>query len=408
MTNLNIKIKISESMSSRGAQGILEDSVIRISQNLRTKLGLYLSEKLTFDTPSGKKVELTVGRAFKEDVERDEGICYVTETTFKLINVENTYKHKIEPVKGITLGCDPELFLTDNAGNLLRAHMFLNKWGDVGHDGILAEFRPKPSTNVDELTYTIYGLIKKLRRKINYNTQGYHPENLKLYSASHKQNSTAGFHLHYGLPPAILGRKPDTVALMQQVVKVMDYYVGIPSIILEGTEDSKRRANMFSGYGKPSDFRLDGRTLEYRVPGGAMLKHPVLTRGLLALGATVMEDIISKIKITTNNYLHLYWMQQEERLRETYPMLPSSYIIQQALCAPTVIGARSHLENIYNDIQKMEGFKKRKEALTEFFSAIENNTQFSNDIELNWRRIYEHQLEICKSSDPEAFNSARG
>jgi hypothetical protein len=101
-------------------------------------------------------------------------------------------------------------------------------------------------------------------------------------------------------------------------------------------------------------------------------------------------------------------MQQEERLRETYPMLPSSYIIQQALCAPTVIGARSHLENIYNDIQKMEGFKKRKEALTEFFSAIENNTQFSNDIELNWRRIYEHQLEICKSSDPEAFNSARG
>jgi len=384
---LNIKLKISDEMSITNLE-TNENKLIRVPKVLRECMRLALGDTLKFDTYSGIPIELIIGKVLKNDIELDDSICYVAQTTFKRINIEDGLKKKIDPSVGITLGCDPELFIVDSCSKkLLRAYTFLDKWGTVGHDGILAEFRPPPSVSADVLTDNIWGLINKLREKVDMSDR-YNPNRIRFIGASSMQNSTAGFHLHYGLPPMLLGKTPDNVLLMQQIVRVMDYYVGLPSIILEGVEDSKRRSSPLITYGKPSDFRLDSRTFEYRVPGGYMLRHPVLTRGLLALGAVVIEDLVYKVKIATNNYMQLYWAQTEKRLNDMYPGLPPAQQIKSLICSPMVNNARQHLRYIFDEVSKIDGFKKRSKPIIELFTVIDNNTTFSSDIEKNWRNCY--------------------
>ena len=380
-------MKISDEMSITNAETD-ENKLIRVPKELRKCMRLAIGDTLKFDTHSGIPIELVVGKVLLNDIVSDDSICYVTQKTFKIINIEDSLKQKIDPAEGVTLGCDPELFIVDSPSNkLLRAYTFLDRWGTVGHDGILAEFRPPPSVCENTLTDELWGLINKLREKINM-TDRYDANRIKFIGASSMENSTAGFHLHYGIPPMILGKTPDNILLMQQISRVMDYYVGLPSIILEGVKDSKRRSNMSVTYGKPGDFRLDNKTFEYRVPGGFMLRHPTLTRGLIALGAVVMEDLVYKVKVATNNYMQLYWAQTEKRLNDMYPNLLPAYQIRPLICSPMVNGARQHIRGIFNDVSKMAGFEKRSKAIIELFTVIDNDTTFSSDIEQNWRNCY--------------------
>ena len=384
---LNVKMKISDGMSANNEETD-ENKLIRVPQKLRKCMCLKVGDILKFDTYNKDSIELMIGKVLLNDIESDDSICYVTQKTFKVINIEDSLKQKIDPTVGITLGCDPELFIINSNNNrLICAYTFLDRWGTVGHDGILAEFRPPPSICENILTDEIWGLINKLREKISMSDK-YDPNIVKLVGASSMENSTAGFHLHYGIPQMILGKTPDKVRLMQQVVRGMDYYVGIPSIILEGAVDSKRRSNMAVTYGKPGDFRIDNRTFEYRVPGGYMLRHPILTRGLIALGAVVMEDLVYKIKVATNNYIQLYWAQTDNRLNDMYPNLLSTKQIRNLVCNPSVNNAKQHIQRIFNDVSKMTGFEKRSKAIIELFTVIDNNTTFSSDIEQNWGNCY--------------------
>jgi len=52
------------------------------------------------------------------------------------------------------------------------------------------------------------------------------------------------------------------------------------------------------------------------MPGGSLLRHPILTRGVLGLGAVVIEDIISRIKICTDSFENLEHMSSRKDLVE--------------------------------------------------------------------------------------------
>ena len=222
--------------------------------------------------------------------------------------------------------------------------------------------------------------------------------------------ATAGFHLHFGLPNPVLGHTPNVMSLMFKVVRVMDYYIGLPSAMLETSKDAKRRSNSQLSYGKPSDFRLDSRTLEYRVPGGNMLKHPILTMGLIALGVTVTEDILSKVKLQTNDFKQLYWMDQDKRIKELYPNILDTCDMFSLMCSPDSKILRNYLDNIYKDVQNMIGFQERRSELEALFNHIESNTQYNNNLEVNWRNFYGGQeiIDIHQSQDERAINSAAG
>ena len=406
----NIKIKISEIMNNNIRLYNNENHILRIPRELRQKLNVEIGQQFQLNSIKNKPVILQVGPAFKNDKEQDNGVCYVTRSVFNNINIENTDDHKVKIVRGITLGCDPEFFLVDkNSKKILRAETFFKKWGEIGYDGILAEFRPKPALTPQELTNNIYNLIKNTRKILDLNNI-YEPSEIMMFASSCHDvglpkslltglstQATAGFHLHFGLPKSILGHTPNIMALMFKIVKIMDYYVGLPSIMLETEKDARRRSNTQINYGKPSDFRLDNKTLEYRVPGGSMLKHPSLTRGLIALGITVIEDIVSKIKIQTNNFKQLYWMEQDNRLKELYPNILDTTDMFSLMCSPNLDTVMTYFDNIYTDVQNMIGFKEKQVELDDFFYHIAHNIQYNNNLEKNWENFYEQSTNICQS-----------
>lgn len=402
----NIKIRVSDNMTEYSGMYGNENAMLRVPSLLRDKLQLTVGQQLSMKANDGSQVALRVNTAYKSDVEYDEELCYVTKQVFDLINIENTDMYEVSPVEGITLGCDPEFFLVDTVTQkILRAHMFFNKWGEIGHDGILAELRPKPSLTPQGLTDNIYQLLCTTRNILTTNTV-YDPNRIMMLAASGYQSATAGFHLHFGLPKDILGKNPTNVMLMQQIVRIMDYYVGMPAIMMEGEQDTARRSNIFVRYGKPSDFRLDNRTLEYRVAGGNLLRHPILTKGLIALGEVVAQDVISRVKLDTNNFKELHWVNNERRFRDMYPDVPSITDAYSLICSPSLVPAKRHLGVIYEGIKNMIGYERRREEIDVFFEHILNNVQYNNNIEHNWRKFYEQSAKFHHPADAAAAFSA--
>jgi hypothetical protein len=400
---MDIHIEVSKSMDN--TEGAIEFRTIKVPKDLRESAGLTLGDFLAVRRiDNGQWISLFIEKAFDDDAKANSLSAYVTSRIYPIIAKGGFCK--VEPVNGITLGCDPELMVIDkNTGDLISAQYFLKlkKLGPVGYDGLLLEFRPLPSTDEAVVIDNIYNLIASARTSLNAckmfpNTMlagisAFHGKtavarNIKNNTALYQSNTsvTAGFHLHYGVPKAILGWQKNFVA--QQVVKALDYYVGIPSIIPEGYGDSYRRTVQGLGYGKPGMFRLDHLTLEYRTPGAALMKHPILAQGLIGLGAVVIEDIVSRVKTITNGFTQLNEIANDADIRILYPNIPPVMEIFHAICSPTVDVAKSHLATIRKDVEKMVGFAARANSINNFFNNIE--TVFPYDVEENWWRYKNH------------------
>lgn len=394
---MDIPVKISQKMDS--IESINESRTIRAPREFRELFELSLGDFVTVRDNHGRLRSFALEEAYDEDVKNDSLAAYVTSEVHSTIVRGLTQSCDLDIVEGITLGCDPELMVIDrNTGNLISAQYFfgLRKWGLVGYDGYLLELRPNPSIDEAVVVDNLYNLIAQARAALN--TCQMFPNTFLAGISSFKGKAavagnygsntavfkdvkpTAGFHLHYGLPKEILGYQKTFVA--RQVVKALDYYVGLPSIIPEGYGDSYRRTVLGMEYGKPGMFRLDHRTLEYRTPGGALMKHPVLAEGLLGLGAVVMEDIISRVKAITSNFTDLSQIANDADIKILYPNIPPMMDIFRSICSPTTDVAKSHLDTIRKDVENMVGYARRSNSINNFFDNIE--VSFAFDVEENW------------------------
>lgn len=402
---MDIPVKVSSKMDQAEAPA-LESRTIRIPAEFRKTLDYVIGDSVTVRAKDGRILSLMVDKAYEEDAKSDPMNTYVTSAVFNLIANAGTTSCDVNLVDGITLGCDPELMVIDrNTGDLVSAQYFfgLTKWNAVGYDGLLLEFRPLPSTSEDVVIDNIYNLLGVARQALNRSKMypstmmagisSYHgraavARNAHQNTAVITPNTrlTAGFHLHYGLPREILGWNKSFVA--RQMVKALDYYVGIPSMIPEGYNDSYRRTVQGIAYGKPGEFRLDHRTLEYRTPGGALMKHPILAKGLIGLGAVVVEDIVSRVRVKTHNFTKLDEISKDSDIKFLYPNIPPVMSIFQAICSPTIDAAKGHLDMIRKDVEKMVGYARRASSIDNFFNNIE--TAFSIDTEENWWRYKRH------------------
>jgi len=391
---MNIPTKVSKRMSL--AEKTDEQRLIRMPEELRKLFQVELNQFVNLKSKDGKIVTLRIMPAYIEDAEADPLLACVDKKIFEILELDDVIQEQeIELVDDITLGCDPEFFLIDQTSRLIYASSFFRRWGDVGHDGPMVEIRPLPSTREEIVTDNIYALLKKARYIMDNHppvlsfNQHIIGKNVKMLAASAYKNESAGFHLHYGLPKPLLGpHKYNRKLLAGQIVKALDFYVGIPSIILEGEADSFRRSFVQVGYGKPGGFRLDNKTLEYRVPGGYLLRHPILTRGLLGLGATVIEDVVSRIKIITDNFTHLDEMVAWDDIRIVYPNIPPTADIYKSIVATTTTFAERNLGIIIKDVRDMIGYERRRESIEAFFDCISTKKEYCNLIDENWRTYY--------------------
>lgn len=195
----------------------------------------------------------------------------------------------------LTVGCDPELFLRkDNSflsafgivkGNKQNPHKLLK--GAVQVDGMALEFNIEPAKNVYEFVDNISTVLSEIRKSIDKSiefdmsstahlTEEYllsrQYEELELgcepdYNAytgeeneapeREKPMRTAGGHVHVGLGMDV-PRGPEADATVQRMVKLMDIFLGVPSVLLD--KDKDRR----SMYGKAGAFRYKSYGFEYR------------------------------------------------------------------------------------------------------------------------------------------------
>jgi len=352
----------------------LEYKLARMSLKLRKELNVNLGEFIRFKNDT----ILQVDRAFNEDILKyGEDKIFVTSDTFNLIDNNND----IEIVDTITMGCDPELFIVNRySGKLIPSSNFFKKWDSIGYDGLLCELRPNPHIKPEIVTNTLFGMINTIQNK--YIEQGL--TQLMSYASSAAFGLTAGFHCHMGIPKNLLNkRSPNYQTYVNMLVKTLDYYVGVLSIIPEGTAENQRRCAPFVSYGKVSDYRIDNRTLEYRVPGGALLKSPALACGLMSLCSLVSTDVISKLKDYTNDFKHTQIPAEKILLKELYPNVPEIKELYQLICVPDTTSAVKISESIFDELSNMLDYKKHKKNVVAFKDSIYKNT--SNDIWNNWK-----------------------
>lgn len=201
--------------------------------------------------------------------------------------------------KIITVGCDPEMFLEDNKGNIVSAEGLIGGTkssprpiSENGHsvqeDNIMVEFNVPPSSTSDEFINNINFVkeyltdyVTQYDLKLNYlassliskehlqtkqaKTFGCEPDfNVYLQDVNTPPNSesqlrSCGGHIHIGYD------NPD-IETSEKIVKAMDLFLGLPSVWLD--PDSKRRLL----YGKAGSFREKPFGLEYRTLSNFWIK----------------------------------------------------------------------------------------------------------------------------------------
>jgi hypothetical protein len=386
---MDLRIKVSFQMSKdKSPLGNIEDRLIRIPKEARERLGLKIGRFLRLKSKAGSVLPLQITHAYKSDTDVDPSSAYVSDLTYDEISFETI--STLDPAEDILIGCDPEFFIVDGmSGRNLSASHFFSHYGEVGSDAGLAELRPRPSMDVNELTKSMEVLMFQAYKHLE-GRMLYRKRPIYMVAASMHDNATAGFHVHFGLPDLFLDGSQRAYNLLVKMVYVLDYYVGIPSVLPEGEEDYWRRSRRYSQYGKPGDFRADDKiTLEYRVPGGHLLRHPILTMGLLAMSATVMKDMLSRLKVHTDNFRNLDILKRYEELRDFYPNIPDRSVVYHTVTNEKIGKALSYSDRILRDLQKMIGFSYHKKYILDYFSYVigylGRGQKYTESIEHNWR-----------------------
>ena len=290
---------------------------IRMTERLRKSLKLDCGDWLFFDTKEGL-FSVTVMKALLSDVlKHGDEKAFVSEHS--PILESQSSEVLVEP-HTLTIGCDPEFFLRDlTTGRIAEAHRFFPHEGQVGSDGDLAEFRPDFALCPDQLTLNIKELIKKLHSSL--------PIFIEPLAESFNFRRCCGFHVHLGMPIELLSFAADqTDKFFKNVVSTIDYLVGVPAAALDRV-DSRR----FSWeYGRPGDYRLNMRTLEYRTPGGFHLKTPAYTRNLLSITFKVMDRIIKEAEEISGGWVDMSNVAKFDYFKSKYN-IPDKQDIKQIL-----------------------------------------------------------------------------
>ena len=168
-------------MDSNRKAGRQESTLVRMSKKARTALGFIEKSVELKGNKTGDPVILEVFHAFKQDLtdaraaghsEKDlERIGFVTTNVFNEIVGKGKSRKNIwisESREKSIIGADPEFLLFNNEGSVIAANSVLNKFGELGCDGAMAEVRPAPAKTVSGLITNIRKILtdKSLTRNI--------------------------------------------------------------------------------------------------------------------------------------------------------------------------------------------------------------------------------------------------
>lgn len=214
-------------------------------------------------------------------------------------------------------GADPELMLVTPEGALISAIGIVPgtkkkprkvRNGAVQHDNVMAEFNVNPANdsegfeqNLRDVLKELAGIVKPNRLVIRASADfperelrhakarvfGCDPD-FDSWSLSMNQIDpaaslsgfrSAGGHLHIGKKPGIAAMLDDPYGKVE-VVKMLDIFVGVPSIFIDPDPTAAARRSL---YGKAGAHRPKDYGVEYRALGNFWVRSPALVQLVYAL-----------------------------------------------------------------------------------------------------------------------------
>lgn len=348
---------------------------ISLPQELRQDLGVLVGQFLQIKSGAAELVlQVTAPLA------TPQSCAFISSAEYPKVK-QGGIEYKVLEV---TLGCDPEFFILWNNKRVVAA-TYLPFIGQIGCDGELGELRPTYGRHEDQVVATLGHLIPRIPGKMKREpwAHGY-PERGEQFSYeahSYLGGVAAGFHVHMGIPPEILNTRRDfNRAAMNHIVQCLDWYVSVPLVPLEA--DHSRRLGK-SNYGRPGDYRPSNMTLEYRTPGGFYLRTPTLARGLLGMSLLVVENLVSRLKVASNNFVNLHKLTAAD-FHEIMPK-PEPDKIKGVLLNENINLSRYAMNDIRKQLESLPSFGKHRRAVEDFFSVVEEKEQPGPNLLVNWK-----------------------
>lgn len=366
---MDIRLIVSPSMTDAE-----EDNIVRVSEEELKKSNTTYGGKGLLRLKSGEKKEFLVLPLADGDKSLP-GTARLSKKSLESISGKN-----LKPTSSFTLGCDPEfVFLTDRK-KTCPANLWLPYYGKIGNDGVLAEFRPDPAEHEDGVIDNLRKLIKQVPEMVGKRFGN--PNRLTPEAHSEYENNALGFHVHIGAPKKlIVGPSPDGgFDFIRSFIGALDYFVGIPAMLLENT-NLRRLGN--GPYGKPGDFRLSHKTIEYRTPGGFHLRHPDYARGIMGLAICVGKEILGEAEVLSNFWRDLGGLKQFSRIQAKYG-LPDRQAIRKIILEPSKREAVKQIPNIIERLKRMENYGAHNKSINNYFNLVRENRQFNSRILENW------------------------
>jgi len=282
----------------------------------KTRKAINFNDDVLTVSKKDEHVSLKVFQAFSADIKdiKDSGkytqeelcrIAFVTSDTFRKLTgktkgVENVWLS--DDIESTVLGADPEFLLFDGDGNVVRANSIgtLEYYGAMGYDGAMAEIRPKPSDDPEQLVKNMHSIFAKYAHQVLDNYIAccacYHKDNVRDYPV--------GGHIHIGNPRQLL-KVPfnKRINLLKVLNKILDEFLAIPMIKLDGKIGAIRRTKCQmapnNGYGYFGEYRTSGsgnnRRLENRTLSGMWLLNPAIAKAVVGCAKVIVDEVFNKV-----------------------------------------------------------------------------------------------------------------
>ena len=306
---------------------------------------------------------------------------------------------------GITMGSDPEVFITNKEGTIIPAYEFLpskqnpivdkyNGNETAYWDGFQAEFTTAAGGCLDGHASSVHRgllLINAAAKKYNKDAklslksvmeipreilENAKPEHVALgcapsFNAYGIESLAvdgralpfrpAGGHIHFG----VKANKDEMIL----GVKAMDAIIGVACVSLFANIDNPLRRSL---YGLPGEYRLPPHGVEYRTLSNAWLCHPVICH--------IVFDLARKAFIFgCQGMLKRFWKTNEEE-------------IIRIIRSCDVEAARKSMNDnkevylkLFESIYRRNEPKHNEVVFNTFIKGAESIIKDVNDIETNWK-----------------------
>lgn len=373
---------VSKKMDANKKKDRYEDKLIRIGEKARQHLGLTGAKTVELwpqgsdDDRINRSRDLKIYKAYADELKdlknnvSQEDFCrvgFVTSRTFNFISRDSKKARGetwvADTVEDTVIGGDPEFLLIDKDESIIYAQSIngFGKQAELGSDGPWAEVRPKPTIKVEDFIKNIEKLLqkhpnRKLIEKYNWLGGCYHKSKI-LGDPYHNGQRALGIggHVHIGTPVKLANQIQSLGGLYRDAVysclkKVLDEYVAIPAIKIDGKQNSNLRRQR---YGFFHDIRTDHGRLEYRALSGEWFTHPELAKAVVGVVKAVSHEFFRLLdQADYNKAMVMTTAQQRSSSHSDFYFFDSSFSHWKNITIMKELGAVRNSSTMINLLDK--------------------------------------------------------